>query len=100
MGILLKAIYRFNVFSINISMAFFTESGKSILKFIWKHKRPCRAKAILCRKNNDGDITIQIFKLYYRVTVMKSAWHQHNITYTPVEQNSTNTSTKLTVSDF
>ena len=39
MSILPKGIHGFNVISIKISMAFFTEIQKSILQLVWKHKR-------------------------------------------------------------
>jgi hypothetical protein len=70
MAILLKAICRFNAIPIK-TLTFFIEVEKSVVKFIWKPKRPQIAKAILSKKNNARGIVTSDFKLHYRAIESK-----------------------------
>lgn len=103
MAVLLKAIYRDSVIPVEIPMTFFTEIGNTFPQFIWKHKRPRQAKAILSKESQVRGISVPNFKLYYKAIVKRNEQNQiqKSIMGLPQKTNSShrNKHTQLQTSD-
>ena len=86
MTILPNTAHRLNAIPFKLPVAFFTELEQKISQFMWKHKRPHIAKAVLRKKNGAGRLNPPDFRLYYKASHQDSVVLAQKQKYRPTER--------------
>ena len=71
-----KATHRFNVLSIKLPVAFFTELEHFTI-CMETRKTPNSQSNLKKEKNEAGGIRLPDFRLYYKTTVIRAVWYWH-----------------------
>ena len=80
-SLLTKAIYRFNVITVKIPVAFiFIEIGKINPKIHMEHTHT--HPKLPEKENKAGSITLLGFKIYYKTIAIKTVWYWHKNRHT------------------
>ena len=86
MSILSKANCRFSAIPIKLLMVFFTKLEQITSQFVWKYKKPWRAKAIFRKKIGTGGINLPDFRLYKKASHQGSMVLEQRQEYRSMEQ--------------
>lgn len=76
MSVLLKAVYRFNVFTIK-TLTILSQKQKKKPKIHTESEIPQTVRAILNNKNKARSITTKDGKTYYKAIPTKTAWYYY-----------------------
>ena len=77
MTILPNAIYRFNAIPIKLPMAFSHRTRTENFTIHNKTQKTPNSQSILRKKNGAGGINLPDIRVYYKATVIKTAWCCH-----------------------
>ena len=69
-----QATYEFFAIPIRLPSVFFRELEQINSQFAWTYKSPQIAKAMLRKRNGTRGINLPVFRLYHKVTVIKTVW--------------------------
>ena len=77
MTILPNAIYRFNVTSVKLPMAFFHRTRTKNFTIHMETQKTLNSQGSLEKKNGAGGINLPDFRLYCKDTVIRTVWYWH-----------------------